>query len=494
MSLVVLPFVALVAGLIATLLAWRAPAWATWIGLAGAAASVALALRVGPEDAVLLGGITLTGSDLIGRLAVAWSMGTLLLGGIGLATGETVAFLGPALLALGVAVVGLAGGEAAAAFALLTGGAVAGILLPSLTTESGRKVEAGRFGVAVQGTSAFIGAGLLALGIVAWGASPAGPLGGSGLLEPDDPAAQVALGVALVGVVIAVVLRTGAIPVHVWAARFMEGVSPLAVPAALAWGSAAFTLTAIAWTQAALGAGSQETGVIEHDVIALIAVASVVLGGIAALLHDDVEHVLGYSILQDVGLAVFAFASLRPEVGAAARDWLLASAAVKTALAGWVAAIRWWYGVHRVADLGGWVRRAPALGIAFGAIILGSVGLPGMAVFDARITLVGEAVPGLPGFLVLVVALSPVVSLGRVLGAGFGLPSAAIAGAPSGRPRWPYDRTAAWTRSSLLAMVRVLPEAIRVNVRTGVGLAALGLAAIGLVLAIVGAGGGEAAA
>ena len=38
------------------------------------------------------------------------------------------------------------------------------------------------------------------------------------------------------------------------------------------------------------------------------------------MVHDDIEHVLGYSILQDAGVAVLAFASLEPEAAAAARE------------------------------------------------------------------------------------------------------------------------------------------------------------------------------
>ena len=191
----------------------------------------------------------------------------------------------------------------------------------------------------------------------------------------------------------AVAIRCGLIPLHVWSARFMEGVSPLAIPAAFAWGSAAFVLAALDWGQVALGPTA--AGEVERLLIVALAMVSIVLGGLAAMVHDDIEHVLGYSILQDAGVAVLAFASLEPEAVAAARNWLVASATVKTALAAWAAVVRSTYGGHRLADLGGWARHAPALGVGFGVILIAAIGLPGMSLFEARATLVGSAMPGI---------------------------------------------------------------------------------------------------
>ena len=53
--------------------------------------------------------------------------------------------------------------------------------------------------------------------------------GGAGFIG-DDPEGAPDPRLALVAIVAAVALRTGLIPFHVWAAKFMEGVSPLALP------------------------------------------------------------------------------------------------------------------------------------------------------------------------------------------------------------------------------------------------------------------------
>src|SRR6185503_7777284 len=97
-----------------------------------------------------------------------------------------------------------------------------------------------------------LGSGLLGMAVIAFGASAAGPLG-AGALAPNDPTVRLTAGLALLAMVGAVAIRCGLIPLHLWAERFMEGVAPLAIPAAFAWGSAAFVLVALDWSQVALG-------------------------------------------------------------------------------------------------------------------------------------------------------------------------------------------------------------------------------------------------
>jgi multicomponent Na+:H+ antiporter subunit A len=267
----------------------------------------------------------------------------------------------------------------------------------------------------------------------------------------------------------------------------MEGVSPLAIPAAFAWGSAAFVLAALDWSQVALGPAA--AGDAERWLIIGLGLISVVLGGLAAMFHDDIEHILGYSILADAGVAVLAFASLEPEAAAAARDWLVASATVKTALAGWAAVVRSIYGGHRLAELDGWARRSPALGLAFLGIFAAAIGLPGMALFDARSALIAGSMPGLGEILALAVAAMPAVYLGRIGLAGLAPVSAAVAAGPSGTPRWSGGRAAGWSGASPVQAIRAVPAELRANRAPLMALGVLALAAMGVVTAIGGAGG-----
>lgn len=485
MNLLLLPIVAVVGGVATILVVPVRRAWGTWLGLAAAAASAILALSITSDDSVSIGGTALAGSDLLRLFGFGWALGILVLGSLELASGRRRLVTGPALLGLGAGALSLAIDDPATSFAVLAGAGVAAVLVTTLFGWAHEGSDPWRMRTAVRGAWAVIGSGLLGIAIVAWAASPIGPLGNAAPTATDGTRAAASL--ALLAMVGAVALRAGLIPAHVWAARFIEGVSPLTVPAALVWGPAVFTLVALNWAQVAVGPAT--TGIVERDLVIVVGIASVLLGGLAAIMHDDLEHVLGYSLLQDAGVAVLAFASLHTEAAEAARDWLLASAMLKTALAAWVAGMRSTFGAHRLADLRGWLRAAPVLAAAMGLIAIGAIGLPGMALFAARVTLVNGVLGGIPGALLLLAALTPVAYLGRIILAGLGPPSAAVAAAPSPRPRWSGGRTAGWSALAARQVVRAIPSELRANRAPLVAAGVLLLAAFGFGFAVGGVGG-----
>ena len=252
----------------------------------------------------------------------------------------------------------LAAADAGVGFALLTAGGIAAALGP-LAWPRGGPADPATAGL--RALRPIAAAGLMALLAVAWGASPAGPLSAVDPLGVVDPAFEVAIGMGLLPVAAAVVIRFGAIPAHIWAARFAESVPAGAIPATLGWGAAGFALVALGWLDVTIApVGARLTT--ERGLIAVVAAASVLLGGLAALLHDDLEHVLGYSIVQDAGVALLAFAVDQPEARLAGRDWLIGMVAVKTGLAAWVLVTRSTFGVRRLSELGGWASSSPILG------------------------------------------------------------------------------------------------------------------------------------
>ena len=487
MTVLLLAAVAIGIGLI-TIVA--APTWrrlAIGIGVVGSVTVAGIALAMPAEESVELGGVGLVGTPLVREMAVAWSAGLAALGLLEVGVGGRPTVVGPGLVGLAVAVVALATRDPASSVAALAAGGVAGVLVPGLSGWLDGAESPSRLPTTSRGSLAILGSGLLGLAAIAFGASAAGPLGTGAGAVPNDPVVRLAAGLALLAMVGAVAIRCGLIPLHVWAARFMEGVSPLAIPAAFAWGSAAFVLVAIDWSQVALGPTAADGS--EKVLIIGLSFVSLVLGGLAAMVHDDIEHVLGYSILQDAGVAVLAFASLEPEVAAAARNWLVASATIKTALAAWAAVVRNTYGGHRLADLGGWARHSPVLGISFAAILVAAVGLPGIAIWESRSSLIGSAMPGLAWIVTPLIAAMPAIYLGRIALAGVEPIGAAVSAGPSGRPRWTGGRALGWSDGGRLDVLRAVPAELRANRVPLMALGVLLLAAMAVVTAIGGTGG-----
>jgi len=492
--------VCLAGGLMSVVLGSRLPRPAAGVTILAAGIALLLGLVTSSTSSFVVGGAAIAASDGARLITIGWSTGLLLLTLIGLATlprGLAALVGGAGLVALAGGIVAVTVNQADVAFAALAVGGLAAVVLPMLAAWLSGHDEEAPLSVTARAIVAIAGAAVVAIVVVAWSQSSAGPLGGTGsggvgatggVAGAPDAAMRTAVALAVILMAALVVLRSGAIPAHLWAAGFVGAAPPVAIPSALAWGTATFTLVAAGWARDAVAAGPFLLDDASRWLVVLVGLTSVVLGGLAALLHDDVEHVLGYSLVQDAGVALLAFASLRPDVTAALTTWLIASAALKTGFAAWIAVVRWAYGTHRLSDLRGWARRAPVLGVAFAVLVLGSVGLPGMAIFDARVSLVSAALPTQLATAVLIVALSPLLVLGRVLVRGLERPGPDVAGAADARIGRLAPSLGGWSRGGPRWWLRAGTAVIRANEGLGVGVAALLLAVLGLVLGIAGAG------
>lgn len=511
MTLGLLIAVALAGGLASTLLGPRLPRGAAWLGLGAALAVLLIAFAVGPDDSFHVGTVGLAGSPTVRLVGLGWAAAAFLLAVIGRVAGGAATTVGPSLMALGASVLALAADDPSLAFAALAAGGVAVILAPTLGAWLADHEEAPLTAVAVRGAGATVAAGLVGMLGVAWSRSPAGPFGGGANGAIDDAGFHLAIGLTLLAMAAAVVVRSGAIPAHLWAARFVGGVTPLAVPGALGWSSAAFTLAALGWSGATVGQGGVALDDAGRLLVVLVALGSIVLGGLAAILHDDLEHVLGYTVVQSAGIGLLAFttlglassggagaapglgpaAGLGSLAGASAADWLVAVAATISAMAGWIALLRWIFGTHRVSELRGWARRAPGLAIAAAVILVALVGVPGMAVFEARVALASGALPGPLGPALVLLALSPIVAIGRILVAGFGRVAPEVAAAPRERVGVLVRPVGGWSRGGvsrggLAWLARIVRATVRENAGLVASLAAILLAVVGLAFSVIG--------
>ena len=401
--------------------------WAIVVGLIGLSAAIVAAIAMDPAQTLVIGGGGIATTAYVRLFLVLGSVAGLALAVSGLASGTrrdatavTLAVLGTSGLTLGLV-------DPRAAVLVATAGALFGVLV-TLVPRGGRTGAT----VGIRETRAVVVAGSLAIAATAWIGRDLSQLS----------AQPVVFGLAYLAFVVAVAMRFGAIPFHLWAARLTDVVPETALPILTALAPAAFAVVALAWIDASVAPLALDLAP-ERAIILAIAIASIVLAAIAAFVQDDIEHVLGYSIVGDAGVIVLALAALGPEGWTAARTWILGFIVARSAFAAWTAGIRAGFFTGRIADLRGWARRSPVLVVALGLVMAASVGVPGLAAFDARGTIVDLAIGAPLATLVRIATLAPLLYYGRLLVIGLATPDRVVEPVAAWRPHLlPPDLTA----------------------------------------------------
>jgi NADH-quinone oxidoreductase subunit N len=400
-------------------------------GLIGLAASVVAALAMNPADTFVIGGGAVATGAYLRLFLILGSVVGLALAVAGFASGSrrdapavTLATLGAAGMTMGLV-------DPSAAVLVATGGALFGVLV-TLVPSGGRAGAT----VGIRETRAVVVAGALAITATAWIGRDLSQLS----------AQPVVFGLAYLAFAVAVAMRFGAIPFHIWAAKLTDVVPETALPILTAFAPASLAVVGLAWIDASVAPLAIDLGP-ERAVVLAIAIASIGLAAIAAFVQDDIEHVLGYSIVGDAGVIVLALTALGPDAWSAARTWILAFVVTRSAFAAWTAAIRTGFFTDRITDLRGWARRSPVLAVAFGLVMVASVGFPGLASFEARRSLVGLALDGPLTTVIQIATLGPFFYYGRLLLVGLARPDGVVQPVDAWRPRLtPPDLTAvrAW--------------------------------------------------
>lgn len=447
----------------------RQPRAAAALGLVALALVTALALLIAPGESVLLGSTDLLVGTPYARLFLALASATgLIVCLVGLAT-TWPADLPPAVLAgVGGIGLGLTVTDPLVALVILLATAIA-ISLAALP-DPARSGDAGRVARYLRPVGL---AGALAIVALAW-ASPA-PAGIGG-----DPQA---FGIADLAIVLAVAIRFGAIPFHRPVAGLSTTAPGPAIPLLLVWCPASLAVIAIGATDGTINPLLVPSGV-GQAVIVVIAAATLLLGAVGGWLQDDLEHVVGYSVIQNAGFILLGLAVTGGGGGEATRTWLLIMVVTTTAFAAWASVIRARFRTARLSELGGWARRSPLLVGGLAGIAIASIGVPGLLVWQVRWFLVNGAASG-PLALVLVIGgLAALAYYGRILAIGVGRVSLLAGAAPSERPVAPErGRNASETiRNGWLAN--------RAPIATGLVLI---LVVISVVVAAGGLGGPDAA-
>lgn len=411
---------------------------ASAIGLTGLLAAAIAAIAIRTDETLTLGGTGLATSEYLRLfLILASAIGlALAVGGLAGQTRRDLPTVTLATLATAAIALGLTDPRTA-----VIAGTVAGLFGAVLTVGTGGDRAGATVGI--RNLRAVVVAGIMAIGATAWM--------GRDLSQLDAP--PVVFGLAYLAVTIAIAIRFGAIPFHLWAARLTDAIPEAGLPIATIVASAPFAIVGLGWVEESIAPLPVDLGN-ERGVVLAIAVASIVLAAIAALIQDDLEHVVGYSIVGDAGVVLLALVSLDPHAWGAARIWILALVATRSAFAAWAGAVRFASGTGRIGELRGWAVRSPLLVIGFGLVVIAAIGLPGFAAFEARASLVSMAIDGPLAAVVLLGTLLPIAYYGRLLSVGFGRPD----GTPDPeRTWWPriarLDLTAlpAWWRTTWTA-------------------------------------------
>ncbi len=221
-------------------------------------------------------------------------------------------------------------------------------------------------------------------------------------LADADPWLLVPMAATLV---VGLAFKAGAVPVHSWVPDVAQGAP---VP------SAAF-LTVVPKIGGLLALARLAT-VVPIDasgwrpVVAVVAVATMSVGTLAALGQDDVRRLLGWSSVSQAGYALVAVAVVgRSERAVPALVLFLAGYAVANVAAfGVVAALR---GRTSLADWSGLARSRPGLAVAMVVALLSLVGIPPLAGFAGKFAVFAAAVDGGMTWLAVVAVVNTVVSL-----------------------------------------------------------------------------------
>lgn len=377
------------------------------IGVGGLLASAIVAITIDPDEVLSIGA---GGLATTAYLRLFLILGSLV--GLGLAIAGLAGRTRPDLPAITLATLGLGAMTLSltdprlAVVAGTTGGLFGALL--TVGPAGGDRASAT---VGIRDLRAVVVAGALAIAATAWI--------GRDLSQLDAP--PVVFGLAYLAMAVAVAIRFGAIPFHLWAARLTDVVPEAALPVVTILAAAPFAIVGLGWADASIAPLLVDLGT-ERGVILAIAVASIVLAALAALVQDDIEHVVGYSIVGDAGVALLALVALDPQAWAPAQIWILTLVVTRSAFAAWAGGLRVAFGTGRIVELRGWIVRSPLLALAFGLVVLASIGVPGLAAFEARSSLVALALDGPLATVVLLATLAPLAYYGRLLSVGLARP------------------------------------------------------------------------
>ena len=230
------------------------------------------------------------------------------------------------------------------------------------------------------------------------------------------PAVAPIFGLGVILVIVGLAFKIAAVPFHMWAPDAYEG-APTPVTAFLSTASkaAAFVVLARIVSMAFMPLGPRWA-----TLLAILAVASMTLGNVAAILQDNIKRMLAYSSIAHAGYVLMGLIAVGLGDSVETREYGLKAVLLYLfiytfvnfgAFALVITLRREQIAGDRVADFAGLARRAPWAAFAMLVFMLSLAGIPMTAGFIGKWYLFGAAVKAHYAWLAVVAVVNSAVSL-----------------------------------------------------------------------------------
>jgi len=186
----------------------------------------------------------------------------------------------------------------------------------------------------------------------------------------------------LVFIVVAVAFKLGAVPFHMWLPDVYEG-APTSVTLFIGTAPkiAYFALTLRLLTQGLAGTESQWS-----QMLAALAVMTLVVGNLVAIVQTNLKRLLAYSTIANVGFIVLGFVAGTPDGYAAALYYTLVYVLVALGSFGVILlASAKGFEADQLEDYKGLYRRDPLLALAMMVLMFSTAGVPPLVGFWAKL-------------------------------------------------------------------------------------------------------------
>jgi multicomponent Na+:H+ antiporter subunit D len=148
-----------------------------------------------------------------------------------------------------------------------------------------------------------------------------------------------------------------------------------------------------------------------HELLAILAILTILAGSIGALAHFDVKQIIIYNIVIAVGVILFAVAQLNETALTGAMFYLVHDMLIKAALFMLIGVIIYLTGTSNLRKMGGLIKRFPTLGWFYLIAVFGLAGIPPLSGFVGKLLIIQGGFEADAVFTTMIVLLSTIVVL-----------------------------------------------------------------------------------